>query len=49
MLKDIDLTMLDSFDLHLRRCRCPIFKRGKISYHARFGVKLFRDARCLIR
>jgi len=23
------------------RCRCPIFKRGKISYHAQFGVKLF--------
>jgi hypothetical protein len=26
---------------HLRRCRCPHFRRGKISYHAHFGVKLF--------
>src|SRR5271165_2522145 len=26
---------------HLRRCRCPHFKRGKISYHAQFGVKIF--------
>ena len=33
--------MLDSFGRHLRRCRCPHFKRGKISYHAQFGVKLF--------
>ena len=41
VLKDIDLTMLDSFRSHLRRCRCPHFKRGKISYHAQFGVKLF--------
>jgi len=41
VLKDIDLTMLESFRSHLRRCRCPYFKRGKISYHAQFGVKLF--------
>src|SRR6476659_6169658 len=41
VLKDIDLTMLDSFGSHLRRCRCPHFKRGKISYHAQFGAKLF--------
>ena len=41
VLKDIDLTMLDSFSSHLRRCRCPHFKRGRISYHAQFGVKLF--------
>ena len=41
VLKDIDLDLLDSFGRHLRRCRCPIFKRGKISYHAQFGVKLF--------
>ncbi len=41
VLKDIDLTLLDSFRSHLRRCRCPHFKRGKISYHAQFGVKLF--------
>ena len=40
-LKDINLNMLDSFSHHLRRCRCPHFKRGKISYHAQFGVKLF--------
>lgn len=41
VLKDIDLSLLDSFRSHLRRCRCPHFKRGKISYHAQFGVKLF--------
>src|ERR1700722_53926 len=41
VLKDIDLTMLESFRSHLHRCRCPHFKRGKISYHAQFGVKLF--------
>src|SRR5258707_520854 len=41
VLKDIDLTLLESFRSHLRRCRCPHFKRGKISYHAQFGVKLF--------
>jgi site-specific recombinase XerD len=41
VLGDIDLTMLESFGSHLRRCRCPHFKRGKISYHAQFGVKLF--------
>lgn len=41
VLKDIDLNLLDSFRRHLRRCRCPHFKRGKISYHAQFGAKLF--------
>ncbi len=41
VLKDIDLPLLDSFRSHLRRCRCPHFNRGKISYHAQFGVKLF--------
>jgi site-specific recombinase XerD len=41
VLADIDLNELDSFSQHLRRCRCPHFKRGKISYHAHFGVKLF--------
>ena len=41
VLSDIDLNILDSFCHHLRRCRCPHFKRGKISYHAQFGVKLF--------
>jgi site-specific recombinase XerD len=40
-LADIDFSTLDSFDRHLRRCRCPHFKRGKIGYHSRFGVKLF--------
>lgn len=40
-LEDIDLKLLDAFCRHLRRCRCPHFKRGKISYHAQFGVKLF--------
>ncbi len=41
VLSDIDLNILDSFCRHLRRCRCPHFKRGKISYHAQFGAKLF--------
>ena len=41
VLADIDLNTLASFSQHLRRCRCPHFKRGKISYHAHFGVKLF--------
>ena len=40
-LADIDFNTLDSFGRHLRRCRCPHFKRGKISYHSPFGVKLF--------
>ena len=41
VLKDVDLKLLDSFARHLRRCRCHHFKRGRISYHAQFGVKLF--------
>ncbi len=41
VLTDVDLNILDSFSRHLRRCRCPHFRRGKISYHAHFGVKLF--------
>jgi site-specific recombinase XerD len=41
VLTDVDLNILDSFDSHLRRCRCPHFRRGKINYHAHFGVKLF--------
>ena len=40
-LNGIDPEILDRFNRHLRRCRCPHFKRGKISYHAQFGVKLF--------
>jgi hypothetical protein len=40
-LEDMDFQLLDAFGRHLRRCRCPHFKRGKISYHAQFGVKLF--------
>jgi site-specific recombinase XerD len=43
VLADIDLNTLASFSQHLRRCRCPHFKRGKISYHAHFGVKLFHQ------
>jgi len=43
VLADIDLNVLDSFSQHLRRCRCPHFKRGRISYHADFGVKLFHQ------
>src|SRR5207237_242632 len=30
VLKEIDLAMLDCFCSHLRRCRCPHFKRGRI-------------------
>jgi hypothetical protein len=41
VLEDINVNTLASFSQHLRRCRCPHFKRGKISYHAHFGVKLF--------
>ena len=41
VLKEVDLNMLDSFSSHLRRCHCPHFKCGRISYHAHFGVKLF--------
>src|SRR5712692_5174195 len=41
VLADIDCNTLDSFGRHLRRCRCPQFKRGKIGYHSPFGVKLF--------
>jgi site-specific recombinase XerD len=43
VLADIDLNTLASFSQHLRRCQCPHFKRGKISYHAHFGVKLFHQ------
>jgi site-specific recombinase XerD len=43
VLADIDFKTLHSFGRHLRRCRCPHFKRGKIGYHARFGVKLFHQ------
>src|SRR5262249_55240315 len=38
-LNDIDPEILDRFNRHLRRCRCPHYKRGKINYHAQFGVK----------
>jgi site-specific recombinase XerD len=41
VLSNIDRNMLDSFSGHLCRCRCPHFKRGKLNYHAHFGVKLF--------
>jgi site-specific recombinase XerD len=41
VLKDINLNMLESFSRHLRRCRCPHFRRGRISYHQHFGAKLF--------
>ena len=40
-LADIDCATLDSFSRHLRRCRCPHFRRAKIGYHAHFGAKLF--------
>jgi site-specific recombinase XerD len=41
VLSDVDPNLLEAFNRHLRHCRCPHFKRGKISYHAQFGVKLF--------
>ena len=41
VLADINCNTLHAFGIHLHRCRCPHFKRAKISYHARFGVKLF--------
>ena len=41
VLSDIDSDTIDSFDRHLSRCRCPHFKRAKVGYHSRFGVKLF--------
>jgi len=41
VLADIDCSTLHAFVGHLRRCRCPHFKRAKIAFHARFGVKLF--------
>jgi site-specific recombinase XerD len=43
VLSDIDSATIDSFDRHLRRCRCPHFKRARISYHSHFGVKLFHQ------
>lgn len=43
VLADIDLHTLHAFAGHLRRCQCPHFKRAKISYHARFGAKLFHQ------
>ena len=38
-----DGSMLHAFVGHLRRCRCPHFKRAKIAFHARFGVRLFHQ------
>ena len=38
-LADIDFKMPECFGRHLRRCRCPHFKRGKIGYRSLFGVK----------
>ena len=43
VLADIDFKTLHAFVGHLCRCRCPHFKRAKIAYHARFGVKLFHQ------
>ena len=40
-LANINSETLNCFNKHLRRCRCPHFKRGKVSYHAQFGAKLF--------
>jgi site-specific recombinase XerD len=42
-LSDIDSDTIASFNRHLSRCRCPHFKRAKIGYHSRFGVKLFHQ------
>ncbi len=43
VLADIDFNTLHAFVVHLHRCRCPHFKRAKIGYHARFGVKRFHQ------
>ena len=43
VLSDVDSATIGSFDRHLSHCRCPHFKRAKIGYHLRFGVKLFRQ------
>ena len=43
VLSDVDSDSIDSFDCHLSHCRCPHFKRAKIGYHSRFGVKLFHQ------
>jgi site-specific recombinase XerD len=43
VLADIDGSTLHAFVGHLLRCRCPHFKRAKIAFHARFGVKLFHQ------
>ena len=43
VLADIDCRTLHAFVGHLRRCRCPHFRRAKIAFHARFGVKLFHQ------
>ena len=43
VLADIDFNTLCAFAGHLRRCRCPRFKRAKIGYHAGFGAKLFHQ------
>ena len=43
VLADIDCSTLHAFVGHLLRCRCPHFKRAKIAFHARFGVKLFHQ------
>src|ERR1700683_1257528 len=49
VLSDIDSDTIDSFDRHLSRCRCPHFKRAKIGYHSRFGVKLFHQTPLRVR
>jgi site-specific recombinase XerD len=43
VLSDVDSDTISSFDRHLSHCRCPHFKRAKIGYHSRFGVKLFHQ------
>jgi site-specific recombinase XerD len=43
VLSDVDSDTIGSFDRHLSYCRCPHFKRAKIGYHSRFGVKLFHQ------
>jgi site-specific recombinase XerD len=43
VLADIDCSTVHAFVGHLRRCRCPHFKRAKIAFQARFGVKLFHQ------
>lgn len=40
-LTDINMSALDAFRRHLRRCRCPQSNGGKVKHHVCFGAKRF--------